>query len=615
MTYLLKSSVEELSKLTGEEIVKRMINDNYDNSIEEQRSWENSLYLLIKQIKNAGLCNLTLVAEYSLTMDRRIDAIIFGYSRENRKPLGLIVELKQWSKINENIENQITKVNVALGARSEYRAHPIYQTDSYIKDLRAHHEEVAKRNIKVTAIQYLHNFSQDKSELFSNEYQIYKNFHDRLFIKNEENSLQKYFQSIFDSEKSGDDIASCFVHGKYILGEVSFNGLKKVLNDRDNAVMIADQVETAAKISNQLKNFRKSPTNQAVIIKGDAGTGKTIIGIHLLYLALRYGFYKNDLVFTFAKSKMLRDVLKNEAGLQQHFPYLDNLVAKNYSLIVVDEAHRIPNVNKTIVNLFKRDTKPKFVVFLQDDFQRVLPEEQGTVTNLSVELSKASIPFKIFSLEDQKRSGVQGNFVDNVHTLLYDRKCKVGNCGEFDIFCLQSLYEIDMRLLKHRDEKQTIKWFAPYDWKWKSRNNLLIKDDISIVDIDGTYFKKQWNPMHNQYEWYKNQTLESFDQVGSVYTAQGLDYDYTGFIWFEDLRWNKIEGRWIFDLSKMKDPVFVAQAERFLYKNGNSRAANEQILNIVLNQYYVLLTRAKKGLYVWFKDLDTKEYFLNKMIK
>ncbi len=126
-----------------------------------------------------------------------------------------------------------------------------------------------------------------------------------------------------------------------------------------------------------------------------------------------------------------------------------------------------------------------------------------------------------------------------------------------------SLKIIDEQLLKMKELGETAKWFAPYDWPWKSRNNLTISNDIEIQDKDGTIFQKQWNPMKNQYEWYKDADETSFNQVGSVYTAQGLDYDYTGFIWYDDLRWDKSISKWVFDLTKVKDQTFVKQVERF----------------------------------------------------
>ncbi|MFP3693694.1 DNA/RNA helicase domain-containing protein, partial [Burkholderia sp. SIMBA_048] len=80
-----------------------------------------------------------------------------------------------------------------------------------------------------------------------------------------------------------------------------------------------------------------------------------------------------------------------------------------------------------------------------------------------------------------------------------------------------------------------------------------------------------------------------------VYTAQGLDYDYTGLIWFKDLYWDEGQNRWIFNLDAVKDHTFKKEAEKLIRENSGSKEVMDFILNIVFNQYYVLLTRARKG--------------------
>ncbi|WP_176544834.1 DNA/RNA helicase domain-containing protein [Bacillus pseudomycoides] len=83
-----------------------------------------------------------------------------------------------------------------------------------------------------------------------------------------------------------------------------------------------------------------------------------------------------------------------------------------------------------------------------------------------------------------------------------------------------------------------------------------------------------------------------------MYTAQGLDYDYTGFIWYDDLYWDNNTKSWKFNLDVMRDATFVNQARLYLQNNNaNYKQAYQDILTLVLNQYYVLLTRARKGIY------------------
>ncbi len=105
MGCLLNGEISKLARLSCEDLVENMLQVDIDHSIQEQLSWKNSLYLLIQLLNDQSFGNLWLAAEYSLTADRRIDAIIFGYSSQ-QQPTAIIVELKQWEKLAPNIEKQ-----------------------------------------------------------------------------------------------------------------------------------------------------------------------------------------------------------------------------------------------------------------------------------------------------------------------------------------------------------------------------------------------------------------------------------------------------------------------------------------------------------------------------
>ncbi|WP_288996868.1 DNA/RNA helicase domain-containing protein [uncultured Psychrobacter sp.] len=622
MSYLLAGSIEELSSLSKEEIIRRMserqLNQNGErdrNNESEIRSWKNSLCLLIRLLSKNGFDNLHLIAEYSLIADRRIDAILLGNDHNNQS-LALIVELKQWSELGENHENKISDVNVRIGQDYVYRLHPVIQTYRYEEELQMHHTSVIQGNISITSIQYLHNFSQNKSSFFTGAYEIFAQRKNRLFIKGEEDNLIDYLNDKFDKKIDGVQAAKAFLSGEYTIGEIGFNGIEKVLKGKANATMIEDQNSISAEISEIIKSFTARRRNIGIVIQGAAGTGKTIIGMYTMYLAHKRSDQSipiDQMLFTFAKSKMLREVVKQEASLSYHFPYLDNVKAGKYEFIVVDEAHRITDVNKTLYGLYEGNQKPKIIIFLQDDFQRVLPSERGTLKEFTRIMSLGGIEQYNFKLKVQKRSGNQGDFVDKIHKLFYDPQLSVSNNPtKFKVELDASLIEIDLALKEHISSGNSAKWFAPYDWAWRSRNNLNIKDDISIIE-NGHVFQKQWNPMKDQYKWYKSDYENAFDQVGSVYTAQGLDYDYIGFIWYKDLYWDENENRWRFNLDTVQDPTFKREATEYLKNHNYSKASNDFILEIIFNQYYVLLTRARKGIYIWFDSEATKRKFQSVM--
>ena len=84
--------------------------------------------------------------------------------------------------------------------------------------------------------------------------------------------------------------------------------------------------------------------------------------------------------------------------------------------------------------------------------------------------------------------------------------------------------------------------------------------------------------------------------VGSVFNAQGLEFDFVSLIWWDDLKWDKEKKVWRVDFKKEDYPKL-------------SGLDNENYKYIMLNIYRVLLTRAKKGIFIWFVDEATKEHF------
>lgn len=606
MNCLLKGFVEELSALSPDQLVQSMLQQQNEKeySDSEQRSWRNSLYKFIQLLSKNNLHQLYLIAEYQL-INKRIDVLIFGESKISTEIIVTIVELKQWSELLPNIENRVTEVNVRIGDTSEYRIHPIDQTLQYRKQLLNHHSYFQDENVKVEIIQYLENFSDEKDKFFEGNNSQYLKWREKLFVCEESTKLVDFLSNQYKLNIYQDQIkleVDKFLSGEYTIGEVGLSGIKKILEFKDNAIMLDDQREISARIYNVLKHGDNISQDLAIIIKGDPGTGKTIVGLHALHIATKCGFDLNRILLTFAKSRTLLEVLRKESGTD--FPYLDRIRTDNYDLIVVDEAHRIPKPLQTIQKLFKNE-KPKVVIFLIDDYQRIRIDERGSEKNIINVLDSFKIQHESHYLRSQKRSGFQSNYVDLVkHILFGEELSEMRNLGFFDIHFEQDLNSIDKILLEYQEMGNSVKWFAPYCWDWKSDKNPAV-NDIKI----GQNFNKQWNPRYKQYEWYRSTDQESFNKVGSVYTAQGLDYDYIGFIWWTDLKWDKENNKWYFDKSKSKDPLFLSGIDKYekQSKDDPSTVFNN-ILQIFLNQYYVLLTRARKGIYIWFEDKDTEEY-------
>jgi len=83
------------------------------------------------------------------------------------------------------------------------------------------------------------------------------------------------------------------------------------------------------------------------------------------------------------------------------------------------------------------------------------------------------------------------------------------------------------------------------------------------------------------------------EQVGTVYTAQGFEFDYIGVIFGKDLIYDG--NKWV----AIPENSYDTQVKR---KNSN-------LVNHLKHIYRVLMTRAHRGVFVYFMDKSTEKYF------
>lgn len=586
--------ISSLVGLSDEEIQSMIEKYNGDSSSSEKNSWRKSLPKLIRVVHEAGLDNLYIVAEYALPAGGRIDATLLGYDKQGRL-LALIVELKQWSRGGVAYRDSNGFPAIRVEAKEPYLSrHPVTQTEEYVKSLSRNFSSVTNGKLLLKACQYLHEFEKSESEFFKQG--LFCNIDtSQMFFSGDEEKLISYLNSIFSSEKDGCDAKDIFLEGEYKITEFDMEIINKITESPENIPLWHDQIRILDDIKVLLERQLKGEleTKHMVLISGAAGTGKTIVGFRILAEYWKMHHEKDSdykCVYTLPRSRTIKQVLdglrNDQSGISPVF--LNYLSENKRDLLVVDEGHRITELNET-GSVFNT---AQIVVILQDDNQRVLGNEIGTVMAYKQFANQNDFIFTNFTLNFQKRSGL-GSYVNRVDKLLYGTHYEKDVGLGLEVQICDSLKELEELVKRWHDQTLSVKYYAPYCWEWKSRNDLS-KIDIQIEDGD-YLFQKQWNPMDHQYNWY----LDSIEQIGCVYTAQGLGYDYIAFIWWEDLVWR--ENHWEIDMNK------VTKYDNLLKKSLID--VNKDYDYLMLNIYRVLLTRAKKGMCIWFKDLETKKHF------
>gem|GEM_PF-3269154 len=620
--------VSNLARMSSDELVDKMLDKfqsfDEDSEIEfndnEVLSWKNSLPILIKLINQAGLTDLDLIMEYETPLNSRIDALLVGYNKVTARATAMIIELKQWQSINTEFTESNTFVKLGnVEEESSIRSHPIAQTHTYRSHLKCNHSNLGDNQADILEIQYLHNY-KNKEELFSNQYDIYNSKQENCFVLGEEHRLIELLRSTFDNSESR-EITNLIVTGQYSMEKQGYENLAKALNSQKISPLLDEQRDVSVRIS---KLFRESKEKQLIIISGDCGTGKTYLGLYLLKLYI--DLMKSKKVAFTVTSKILNAIINGHTGT--YTPYV-NYLSGEFDLVIIDEAHRLQDLNAVLDELYIKN-KAKFVIVLQDDRQRVRIKEEGLRQNFYDYVGNSPLNIELHQeyLSIQKRSMYESSYVDRINDLfsLNPVANEYTKIDGYYIQVMERLNDIDLLLDNHIDSQEKAQWFAPFCWEW-TRN--IRNNDVQILEEN---FTKPWNPKDEQFEWYSETRKHHKDRIGCIYTAQGLDFDYVGYIFWEDLSWSLEKNEWIVNLNKSQDIIFIreivqkygGQLKYFdknnkhwvVNRNGREYKLNtfiakfgdpEEVKELILNTYRVLMTRARKGIYIWFKDNKTKE--------
>lgn len=181
---------------------------------------------------------------------------------------------------------------------------------------------------------------------------------------------------------------------------------------------------------------------------------------------------------------------------------------------------------------------------------------------------------------------------------------ELDSTSAFDFGIVDSPTELDEMVRGRADAGESARLAAGFCWRWSDPKDGALVDDVVIGS-----FRRPWNakpdaaklPPRVPKSNYWATDPQGIGQVGCVYTAQGFEFDYIGVIWGDDLVYRASEGGWVGQKAASHDSQV-------------KRAQPEHFTDLVKNTYRVLLTRGLKGCYVYFTDLETREYMRLRMV-
>lgn len=578
----------------------------------EVNSWNNSLRFIKDAIEYNSLLDNNIILEYELPYStRRIDCILFGKGIDQKENI-VLIELKQWSEVEDcEIEDN---VKTFVGGAKRMEPHPSIQVRGYhfmLKDFM----ELFEDKTDLYSCAYCHNYSKIKNSVLLSEKfkRVLKEF--PLFTKEDFENFGTYLKDKL-SNGEGFEIFNKFIRSPIKPSKKLLEHTKHMIKGQPAFSLIDEQITANNTILDRAKKASKSKNKSVIIVRGGPGTGKSVIALNVLAELAS----KKIPVFHATGSAAFTTTLRKIVGVQaaslfKYFNSFSTASENQIDVLICDEAHRIrktsnsrytPAKNRSNVPQIDELIKvAKVSIFFIDDLQIVRPDEIGS-TNLIIETAKRfGAELFDFELKTQFRcSGSDGylNWIDNSLQMrdTPNRILTKNEKMEFKIFnSPEELYNTIKK--KNLEKPNSARMVAGFCWPWSDAK----PDGTLVEDVVIGKFKMTWegkSDATNLAPGVVKANIWAYDprgvtQCGSIYTIQGFEFDYVGVIIGKDLIYDPINKKYLGVKAGSADSVA---------KRGTT---NEEFTQLIKNTYRVLFTRGMKGCYVYFIDKETEKLF------
>ena len=598
-------------KITAK-IRERGINAGHER---EYISWQNSLQFMRNIVDDNDIDDEVRIAiEYNIPLtSKRVDFIICGADANNNDNV-VVVELKQWQKAEVVADDMHYCVKTFVGRNNRIVCHPSYQAYSYACFIRNYSQKVLDDGINLIPCAYLHNYDPDFKQTLSNS--IYKEWVSEapFFIRNETEQFSAFVKKYVTRRSSNGDLLYKIDHGRLKPTKTLQDSLASMVKGNKEFMLLDEQAVCYDMCLKTMAKCKEDGKKRTIVIQGGPGTGKSVLAVNLLMEFINKSLNtcyatKNSAPREAFLSLLTHSDAKKQVNIRQLFrsPFgLSNVPDNTYDCLIVDEAHRLV---KKMYGDWNGENQVKecisaslLSIFLLDEDQAVTVNDIGSIAEISKwcrELNstlKMPAEAKLVSQFRCNGSDAYIQFIDDILQRTEESVTVSLYALNFDFRIFDSAIELREALREKNAINNKSRMVAGYCYDWNVKHG---RGDYDIMLPDG--FKAKWN-LEKDKIWAINPN--SFEEVGCIHTAQGLEFDYVGVLIGKDLKYDSTSGRII------TDKQAISKDDK---SSGIRSCKNENIVRkLILNTYKTLLTRGQKGCYVYCEDKSLAEYIKKK---
>ena len=577
----------------------------------EFESWQNSMQFMRNIVDDPDIADDVQIAiEYNIPQtSKRVDFIIMGADADNKDNI-VIVELKQWSKAEKVDDQMHFSVRTYVANDNRIVCHPSYQAYSYSRFLTNYSQAVQEGNVNLVPCAYLHNYSPEFKPVLSDE--IYRDWYSEapFFIRNESREFSDFVKKYVTTKSFKGDLLYEIENGRIRPTKSLQDALTSMVMGNDEFTLLDEQAVCYDMCLRTAAQCRDDHKKRTIIIQGGPGTGKSVLAVNLLMRMINESMNAAYVTKNSAPRQAFLTLLT--AGHANRYVDIAHLFRSpfglcraqenEYDCLIVDEAHRLV---RKMYGDWGADNQVKecinaatLTIFLLDEDQAVTRNDIGSVEEIDRwcrTLGSRLIMNKETRLVSQFRCNGSDAYIQFVDNLLQRGEEEViVELSElnYDFKVFDSPLEMREMLRLQNEINNKSRMVAGYCYDWNVKNHRGLYD---IVLPDGVMAK--WN-LENDRIWAINPN--SFEEVGCIHTAQGLEFDYVGVLIGRDLYYDKTD-------HKVKtDKTAISRDD---HSSGIRNSTDAEARRLILNTYKTLLTRGQKGCYVYCEDDALREYF------
>ncbi|MCX5611692.1 DUF2075 domain-containing protein [Streptomyces sp. NBC_00047] len=618
-----------------------------DASVGERTAWAESLISLANDLVAADRGNVEMVVECAASLAKAdgpnpllVDVVLVGRHPREHRPSVQLVELKRWSTVT-----RIERATADLVHVPDFgdKKHPALQLRECYEAFTSSKGPFRNTEFECGGFAYLHNATDDSVRPLIGV-DAPTGAYARVYTADRRAQFLADLRGNFAAEGGASEAETMLrtmgLRNTSLLDAMNWSrGDDTVFALRERQEEVAEQIlEAAAKVLPDAYEPALIPDERRVIflVTGGAGTGKSAIG-----LEIKARFEAQGRTVKYASgSRAFNAAIQEHVGygdreFKESFVYFSNFVETPeppLDVLICDEAHRLRD--RSTNRFWSPEERERYgkgpqvdelldasrlTVFFLDEGQSVRPKEVGTVALIKDAAERYGAELLEYGLREQYRCGGSDAYIRWVHTVLRatDEKPEPWRSdGLMHVEVVDTPEELEEIIRTEARTGASARMVAGYCWPWTDPvgQDKRLEADVRIGD-----WHRPWNAKSDSFcadgvppsdIWSVHPN--GLGQIGCVYTAQGLEWDWCGVILGEDMV--RRGDRWVFQRGKERkegpdsDIKRVDQPGSFDPKVSASGVDDDDFARLVRQAYQVLLTRASRATVLYSPDEETRTY-------